>query len=64
MAERFAKLKEEFYKLLPPTIYFFVTLHIVALVRMLMTRGTTFPASSTMSINRRAHAANVRFSTM
>jgi hypothetical protein len=50
MAERFAKLKEEFFKLLPPTTYFFVTLHIVAVVRVLMTRGATFPASSTMSI--------------
>jgi hypothetical protein len=50
MAERFAKLKEEFFKLLPPTIYFFVTLHIVAVVRMLMTEGTGLPASSTVSI--------------
>jgi len=50
MAERFAKLKEEFFKLLPPTIYFFVTLHIVAIVRVLMSRGTGLPASSTMSI--------------
>lgn len=50
MADRFAKLKEEFFKLLPPTIYFFITLHIIAVIRVLMTRGTTFPASSTMSI--------------
>ena len=50
MAERFAKLKEEFFKLLPPTIYFFVTLHIVAIIRVLMVKGTGLPASSTMSI--------------
>jgi hypothetical protein len=50
MAERFAKLKEEFFKLLPPTIYFFVTLHIIAIIRVLMVKGTGFPASSTMSI--------------
>jgi len=26
-----AKLKEEFFKILPPTIYFFVALHLVML---------------------------------
>ncbi len=35
-----AKIKEEFKSLLPPTIFFFVALHIVALVRALMLRGT------------------------
>jgi len=34
------KLKEEFLALLPPTIYFFVALHIVMLVRILMLKGT------------------------
>ncbi len=46
MAERFAKLKEGFFRLLPPTIYFFVTLHIVAIIRVLMVKGTGLPASS------------------
>jgi len=32
--------KDEFLKLLPPTIYFFVALHIVAFVRVLMLKGT------------------------
>jgi hypothetical protein len=50
MAERSAKLKEEFFKLLPPTIYFFVTLHIVAIIRVLMVKGTGLPPASTMSI--------------
>lgn len=35
-----AKLKEEFVALIPPTIFFFVALHIVALVRVLMLKGT------------------------
>jgi len=34
------KLKEELFKLLPPTIYFFVALHIVAFVRVLMLKRT------------------------
>jgi hypothetical protein len=34
-----AKLKEEFFKILPPTIFFFVALHIVAFVRVLMLEG-------------------------
>jgi hypothetical protein len=45
-----AKLKEEFFKLLPPTIYFFVALHIVAFVRVLMLKGTGLAPSSSISI--------------
>ena len=33
------KLKEEFYAILPPTIFFFVMLHIVAIIRVLMTKA-------------------------
>jgi hypothetical protein len=44
------KLKEEFLKLLPPTIFFFVALHIVAFVRVLMLKGTGIAASSSISI--------------
>jgi hypothetical protein len=47
---RMAKLKEEFFKLLPPTIYFFVALHIVAFVRVLMLKGTGIAPSSSVSI--------------
>ena len=36
MTKLSTKLKEEFFALLPPTIYFFVALHIVAFVRVLM----------------------------
>jgi hypothetical protein len=45
-----AKLKEEFFKILPPTIYFFVALHIVAFVRVLMLKGTGISPTSSASI--------------
>jgi hypothetical protein len=44
------KLKEEFFKILPPTIYFFVALHIVAFIRVLMLKGTGIAPSSSVSI--------------
>ena len=44
------KLKEEFFKLLPPTIFFFVALHIVAFVRVLMLKKTGIAPSSSISI--------------
>src|SRR2546422_3472662 len=44
------KLKEEFFKLLPPTIYFFVALHIVAFVRVLMLEKTGIAPSSSISV--------------
>src|SRR6266436_9867853 len=50
MTKLFAKLKEEFFALLPPTIYFFVALHIVAFVRVLMLKGTGIAPSSSVSI--------------
>ena len=45
-----AKLKEEFFKILPPTIYFFVALHIVMFIRVLMLEGTGLSPSSSVSI--------------
>lgn len=50
MSKAVEKLKEEFLALLPPTIFFFVALHIVALVRSLMTQGTGLPVSSSAQI--------------
>src|SRR5256885_8566904 len=50
MTKVFGKLKEEFFKLLPPTIFFFVALHIVTFVRVLMLKGTGIAPLSTMSI--------------
>src|SRR5437016_2755024 len=50
MTKVFGKLKEELFELLPPTIFFFVALHIVAFVRVLMLKGTGISPLSTMSI--------------
>ena len=44
------KLKEDFFAILPPTIYFFVALHIVAFVRVLMLQKTGIAPSSSISI--------------
>ena len=44
------KLKEEFFKILPPTIFFFVALHIVMFIRVLMLKGTGVAPSSSISI--------------
>ena len=44
------KLKEEFFAILPPTIFFFVALHIVAFVRVLMLKGTGISPVSSVSI--------------
>ena len=50
MHKIFEKLKEEFFAVLPPTIFFFVTLHIVTFIRVLMAKGSHFEPLSTMSI--------------
>ena len=50
MHKIFEKLKEEFFAVLPPTIFFFVTLHIVTFIRVLMARGSHFEPLSTISI--------------
>ena len=44
------KLKEEFFKLLPPMIFFFVALHLVAFIRVLMLKKTGIAPSSSVSI--------------
>jgi hypothetical protein len=44
------KLKEEFFAILPPTIFFFLALHLVTFIRVLIARGTHFEPLSTMSI--------------
>src|SRR5438309_77633 len=44
------KLKEEFFAILPPTIFFFVALHIVTFIRVLMAKGSHFEPLSTLSI--------------
>jgi hypothetical protein len=50
MHKMLEKLKEEFLAVLPPTVFFFVMLHIVAVVRVLMAKGTNFQPLSTISI--------------
>jgi len=50
MHKIFEKLKEEFFAILPPTIFFFIALHIIAFIRVLMTKGLYFEPISTVSI--------------
>jgi hypothetical protein len=50
MNKAFEKLKEELVAVLPPTIFFFIALHIVGLVRVLMTKGTGLPVTSSGQI--------------
>jgi hypothetical protein len=50
MTKLSTKLKEEFFALLPPTIYFFLALHIVAFVRVLMLEKTGIAPCSSISI--------------
>jgi hypothetical protein len=50
MSKLSSTLKKEFFELLPPTIFFFVALHIVAFIRVLMLKGTGISPLSTISI--------------
>ncbi|MFM0319335.1 hypothetical protein PQR36_30980 [Paraburkholderia nemoris] len=52
MSKLTATIKHEFMEMLPPTIFFFVILHIVAIIRVLMTKGTglTLPTSASVTI--------------
>jgi hypothetical protein len=44
------KLNEEFKAMLPPAIFFFVALHLVAFVRSLMLEGTGIALSTSLSV--------------
>jgi hypothetical protein len=50
MSKLSAKIKEEIDALLPPTIFFFVALHLVALVRVLMLKGTGISPGTSVSV--------------
>jgi len=50
MSKLFAKIKEEFLAVLPPTIFFFIMLHIVALIRVLMLKGTGLQVSTPLQV--------------
>ena len=44
------KLREEIGKLIPPTLFFFVALHLVALIRVLMLKGTGIAVSTSLQV--------------
>jgi hypothetical protein len=50
MSNLSTKLKEEFIAVLPPTVFFFVALHMVAFIRVLMLKGTGLPVMSSLSV--------------
>jgi len=50
MSKLLEKIWQEFVAILPPTIFFFVTLGIIAVVRVLMLRGTGIPTASLLQI--------------
>ncbi|WP_130619353.1 hypothetical protein [Dyella amyloliquefaciens] len=50
MSELTAKIKHEFLEMLPPTIFFFVLLHVIALVRALMIKGSGISLPTTASV--------------
>jgi hypothetical protein len=45
-----AKIKEEIYALIPPMIFFFIALNIIALIRALMLKGSGIAASTPLAI--------------
>ena len=50
MSKLTEKVREEIAALIPPTVFFFVALHVVALVRVLMVKGTGLPVASSAQI--------------
>jgi hypothetical protein len=46
----FAKAKHEMMKMVPPTLFFFVVLHAVVIVRALMVKGTGISLPTSMSV--------------
>jgi hypothetical protein len=50
MSKVFAKVKEEIAALIPPTLFFFVALHLVALLRVLMLKGTGIPLATSATV--------------
>jgi hypothetical protein len=44
------KVKEEFLAVLPPTIFFFIALHIVSLIRSLMVKETGITLTASVSV--------------
>jgi hypothetical protein len=50
MSKAAEKIKEELLAMVPPTLYFFVVLHIVVLIRSLMIKGTGITLDTTTSV--------------
>jgi len=50
MSKLSEKLKEELSALLPPAVFFFVALHLVAFVRVLMLKGTGIAVGTSVSV--------------
>ena len=50
MATAIHRIKEEMLAVIPPTLFFFVALHIIAFVRALLLKGTGIPVSGSISI--------------
>lgn len=50
MSKATEKIKEELMAMVPPTLYFFVILHIIALIRALMIKGTGITLDTTTSV--------------
>ena len=50
MSKVVAKVKEEIEALIPPTLFFFVALHLVALLRVLMLKGTGIPLATSATV--------------
>jgi hypothetical protein len=50
MSKLSTKIKEEISALLPPTLFFFIALHLVALFRVLMLKGTGIAIGTSVSV--------------
>ena len=50
MTKLSTKIKEELHALLPPTLFFFIALHLVAFVRVLMLKGTGIALGTSVSV--------------
>jgi hypothetical protein len=50
MSKLSEKIKEEIKELLPPTLFFFIALHLVAFVRVLILKGTGIALGTSVSV--------------
>ena len=50
MGVSFAKLKHELMKMVPPTVFFFILLHAVVIIRALMVKGTGISLPTSVSV--------------